>query len=153
SVGDLVIGSDGKPTEVLGVYPQGVKEIVEFTLSDGTTVRSTWDHLWTIRRKPGQWRTLTTKDIAAVLDRGGVRGIFLPLVDPVEFAAVGHGLLVYPYTLRGRVGDGGSTDMVSWRPDVESKDWVRLPNGAEFGEPSGNPTTDYNGEWCIRGIL
>src|ERR687892_927478 len=36
-VGDLVIGSDGSPTPVLGVYPQGRKEIFRVRAQDGTS--------------------------------------------------------------------------------------------------------------------
>ena len=35
SVGDLVIGSDGRPTEVLGVYPQGRKPVYRVQTQDG----------------------------------------------------------------------------------------------------------------------
>ena len=34
-VGDLVVGSDGRPTPVLGVYPQGQKPIYRVTTQDG----------------------------------------------------------------------------------------------------------------------
>lgn len=46
SVGDFVIGSNGKPTEVLGVYPQGVKDVYKLTFSDGSWTRCGLDHLW-----------------------------------------------------------------------------------------------------------
>ena len=36
-VGDLVVGSDGRPTPVLGVYPQGRKEVFRVTAQDGAS--------------------------------------------------------------------------------------------------------------------
>ncbi len=36
-VGDLVVGSDGLPTPVLGVYPQGDKEVYRVTTQDGAS--------------------------------------------------------------------------------------------------------------------
>ena len=36
-VGDLVIGSDGRPTPVLGVYPQGRKEVFRVRTQDGAS--------------------------------------------------------------------------------------------------------------------
>ena len=36
-VGDDVIGSDGRPTTVLGVYPQGKKEVCQVTVTDGAS--------------------------------------------------------------------------------------------------------------------
>ena len=45
-VGDTVIGANGEPTKVLGVFPQGNKEVVSITFSDGTFARCGWEHLW-----------------------------------------------------------------------------------------------------------
>lgn len=47
-VGDLVWGSDGNPTEVLGVFPQGREAVVKVTFSDGQEVRCSRNHLWTV---------------------------------------------------------------------------------------------------------
>ncbi len=48
-VGDLVIGSNGEPTPVLGVYPQGEKDIYRVTAQDGASTLATADHLWAVR--------------------------------------------------------------------------------------------------------
>lgn len=45
-VGDFVIGSDGLPTCVTGVFPQGVKRQWRVTLSDGAWTRAGDEHLW-----------------------------------------------------------------------------------------------------------
>lgn len=47
-VGDYVIGSNGEPTEVLGVYPQGIRDIYEITFSDGRKVKCDKEHLWSV---------------------------------------------------------------------------------------------------------
>src|SRR3954464_13240781 len=47
-VGDLVIGSDGTPTPVLGVYPQGRKAIFEVRTQDGAATRCCGEHLWQV---------------------------------------------------------------------------------------------------------
>lgn len=46
--GDRVFGSDGKPTRVINVFPQGMKAVYEITLSDGRTVRCGLKHLWKV---------------------------------------------------------------------------------------------------------
>lgn len=46
--GDFVIGSDGKPCEILMTYPKGEMEVVKFTLDDGRSARCTKEHLWEI---------------------------------------------------------------------------------------------------------
>src|SRR5215213_10037561 len=45
-VGDLVIGSDGLPTPVLGVYPQGRRPVYAVRTQDGATTLCCAEHLW-----------------------------------------------------------------------------------------------------------
>jgi len=47
-VGDSIIGGDGKPTKVLGVYPQGKIKLYRVTLGDGRQIDCCDDHLWTV---------------------------------------------------------------------------------------------------------
>lgn len=47
-IGDSVIGSSGKPTEVVGVWPQGVQPLYSVRFSDGASVECTGDHLWQV---------------------------------------------------------------------------------------------------------
>jgi hypothetical protein len=46
--GDYVIGSDGKPIIVEGVYPQGVKDLYRVTFNDGYSVLVSKEHLFTV---------------------------------------------------------------------------------------------------------
>lgn len=46
--GDLVVGRDGKPTRVLGVYPQGEQEVAKITFNDGTHIITDLAHRWTL---------------------------------------------------------------------------------------------------------
>lgn len=110
-VGSRVIGSDGKPHEVVAVYPQGVKDIYRVTFSGGATVECTRDHLWSVAsiadRRKGITRTMT---LGEIID-GGVRYASgpakwsVPLVTPVEFDPQGD-LPVHPYLLGSLLGDG-----------------------------------------------
>gem|GEM_PF-128940 len=90
-VGDSVIGSQGKPTTVLGVYPQGKRPAYRVTFSDGVSVICDIDHLWAVntksRRSEGSpWRVLTLGQIMAEgLADGEGRRHFIPIVKPVEF--------------------------------------------------------------------
>jgi hypothetical protein len=47
-IGDKVIGSDGKPYNVIGVFPQGVKETYKITFNDGFSILSGDEHLWSV---------------------------------------------------------------------------------------------------------
>lgn len=108
-VGDLVVGRDGKPTEVLGVYPQGVKEIARVTFQDGAWVDVGWEHLWSVQnrndRGRGGWRTMTTRELTEDMRWGnGDRKWYIPMVEPVQFDPVE--LPVPPHVLGVILGDG-----------------------------------------------
>jgi len=66
-VGDYLWGKNGKPTRVLGVYPQGKLETYKITFNDKTEVICSKDHLWTIDRilrcPIKNKKTLTTEQI------------------------------------------------------------------------------------------
>lgn len=47
-VGDAIIGSNGKPFNVIGVYPQGLKDIYKITFNDGYSITTDGSHLWTV---------------------------------------------------------------------------------------------------------
>ncbi len=44
--GDLVIGSDGKSHRILGVYPQGQREVYRVEFRDGSATECCDNHLW-----------------------------------------------------------------------------------------------------------
>ena len=115
-VGDLVIGSNGEPTPVLGVYPQGEKDIYRVTAQDGSWTLCCGEHLWTVRtlddkRRDKPWRVLETKDMIGNLRAAHARRYELPLLTaPVEFPE--REVRMDPYALGLLLGDGcltGST--------------------------------------------
>jgi phosphate starvation-inducible PhoH-like protein len=108
-VGDLVVGSDGLPTPVLGVYPQGRRPVYRVTTSDGASTLACGEHLWTVRtpddRSHGRgWRVVQTQEMIGNLRRGRVYRYELPLVDPVEF--VPQDVPIDAYALGLLLGDG-----------------------------------------------
>ncbi|MEU8955310.1 PhoH family protein [Streptomyces sp. NPDC048518] len=115
-VGDLVIGSNGEPTPVLGVYPQGEKDIYRVTAQDGSWTLCCGEHLWTVRtrddkRRDKPWRVLETKDMIGNLRAAHARRYELPMLTaPVEFPE--REVPMDPYALGLLLGDGcltGST--------------------------------------------
>ncbi|MFE3148452.1 PhoH family protein [Streptomyces sp. NPDC059218] len=90
-VGDLVIGSNGEPTPVLGVYPQGEKDIYRVTAQDGSWTLCCGEHLWTVRtasdkRRDKPWRVLETKEMIGNLRAAHARRYELPMLTaPVSF--------------------------------------------------------------------
>jgi len=54
NVGDYVIGSNGKKTKIIGVYPQNIlKKMYKITFNDGYSVDCTYDHMWTVTSNNG----------------------------------------------------------------------------------------------------
>lgn len=115
-VGAQVIGSDGKPTRVLAIHPQGVQPVYRVEFNDGTFTRCNGDHLWTVRQSKIRyrksrggantevpWKTLTTREIAKTLPG---RGWQLPILAPIQGDSEGN-LLMDPYALGVFLGDGG----------------------------------------------
>jgi len=112
AVGDRVIGSDGKPKDVVAVYPQGMQDIYRVNFSSGTSTECTRDHLWSVAsaydRKVGVTRTMTLGEIVdgGITYKSGPAKWSVPLVSPVEYDATGEDLVVAPYVLGSLLGDG-----------------------------------------------
>lgn len=80
-MGDQAVSVDGKPTTVIGVFPQGVRKICRVTFNDGAVVRCDLDHLWTVTmfeataRRPygthgngGRWTVRKTSEISDTMN-------------------------------------------------------------------------------------
>ena len=50
-VGDEVIGSDGKKCNVIGVYPQGIKDLYRVTFNDNTSILVCKEHLFSVKSR------------------------------------------------------------------------------------------------------
>jgi phosphate starvation-inducible PhoH-like protein len=109
-VGDLVIGSNGLPTPVLGVYPQGRKQVFRLEAQDGASTLCCGEHLWHVftasdrrRGKPG--RVLETQDMVGRLRSAHQHRFELPLLSaPAEFPP--REVPLDPYALGLLLGDG-----------------------------------------------
>jgi phosphate starvation-inducible protein PhoH and related proteins len=126
-VGDLVCGSNGLPTPVLGVYPQGRKEVFRVRAQDGASTLCCGEHLWTVmtasdRRRGRAPRVLETKEMIGRLRTAHARRFELPLVTgPIAFAP--REIPMDPYALGLLLGDGCMT--TSTTPSFSTKDTER----------------------------
>ena len=88
-VGDLVVGSDGLPTPVLGVFPQGREEVFRVTAQDGASTLCSGEHLWAVstaadRRAGRPGRVLETRAMMGELRAAHAHRFELPLLsEPV----------------------------------------------------------------------
>jgi phosphate starvation-inducible PhoH-like protein len=109
-VGDLVIGSNGEPTPVLGVYPQGERDIYRVTAQDGASTLCCGEHLWTVRAVSGRrrdepWRVLETQEMIGDLRAAHGPRYELPLLTaPVCFPE--REVPMDPYALGLLLADG-----------------------------------------------
>jgi phosphate starvation-inducible PhoH-like protein len=108
-VGDLVIGSGGLPTPVLGVYPQGRKEVFRVRTQDGASTLCCGEHLWAVatrddRRRGKPVRVLETREMIGQLRAAHDHRFELPLVRPVELEP--QDVPMDPYALGLLLGDG-----------------------------------------------
>jgi hypothetical protein len=157
AVGDLVIGSDGKPTKVTGVFPQGMKTVYRLTFTDDTTIDCCGDHLWSVntamRKKRGSpEKVLSVKELLAIglKEKSGNLRHYIPMVKSVEFADSGR-LPLDPYVLGVLLGDGAlSGHSVTWtKPDPGIAEIVRelLPSAAQL-----NTLLEDSGLYSITGL-
>lgn len=126
-VGDLVIGADGSPTQVTGVYPRGYQPCYLVTFNDRTSTVVDSDHLWYVespsdRYKKRKGKVLATWKLASsdhiessrfpgksfntyFRDRHGNLRWSIPTCKPPQFSP-GSPLPIDPYTLGVILGDG-----------------------------------------------
>lgn len=115
-LGDFVMGEDGLPKKVVGVYPQGFKKSYQITMSDGSKTRCCDEHLWSVQtsygRSEGKFKTVSLKDIlndnlhtkCGKNRPNGKAKYSIQLADSVSFEK--KDLPIHPYLLGVLLGDG-----------------------------------------------
>lgn len=106
-VGDLVLGSDGHPRKVLGVYPQGVRPVYRIFFSDETSVRADDQHLWSVRVDNRRHAVVSTQQLLAssLKSKAGLR-FAIKYCQPARFSRAQ--LAVNPWLLGAWLGDGSA---------------------------------------------
>ena len=108
-LGQEVLVPDGGRARVVGIYPQGLREIYRVTFSDRTSVEVDGDHLWEVHNYFKAPRVLSTKDVSDLLEKGNRSkreraDIWLPKVEPVDFEE--RPVPLDPYVVGLLIGDG-----------------------------------------------
>ena len=110
-IGDYVIGGDGKQHKVIGVYPQGKKEVYEITFKDGRKTKCCKEHLWNVTTKTTRshnrgYKTIELKEILKKpIKIKNDYNFRIPTTKPVEFYN-NKKLPINPYLLGALIGDG-----------------------------------------------
>lgn len=118
-VGDYLFDRNGNPTRVLGVYPQGEREVYEITFGDKRKAKCSIDHIWTIHkdtwRDKNDFKEYTLKQILEdrwekIDHRGHKSHLFsIPCSNAVNYENDKR-LKVNPYLFGVFLGDGCCRD-------------------------------------------
>lgn len=113
--GDFLFDQDGNPTKVLGVFPQGKKEVYEITFGDGRTAKCCIDHIWSVHKDTwkdkDKFKDYTLKEILEdrwekIDARGHKSHLFsIPCSKAVKYNTTQE-LTADPYLLGVFLGDG-----------------------------------------------
>lgn len=119
-VGDTVMSVDGNPTKVLGVFPQGMRNLFRVTMDDGSSVLADGEHLWSTktrsaRKHGGVFETRSTAQIAKSLffENGPTKGLNhqIPVCEAIQHP---FSLLpIEPYLFGCWLGDGGTSGRIT----------------------------------------
>ena len=113
--GDFLFDQDGNPTKVLGVFPQGKKEVYEITFGDKRTAKCCIDHIWSVHKDTwkdkDKFKDYTLKEILEdkwekIDTRGHKTHVFsIPCSKAVKYNTTQE-LTIDPYLLGVFLGDG-----------------------------------------------
>lgn len=143
-VGDWVFSRTGAPEEVLGVFPQGERDVYRVTLGDGRTLDVSGNHLWAVvPAKRSRAEGYTVYSTETLINKGlTTRGrdgreamkYFIPMNEAVQWPEAD--LPVDPYSLGAFIANGLLTDRAALlsSDDPETVDRVGRAIGAASWE-------------------
>lgn len=135
-IGDKICDPHGSVSNVIGVYPQGKKDIYEVKFNDGSVSRCGLDHNWTVSKNNCQtnYITITLGEILKEGLRYNDRWKWkIPLTKPVYFKQTKK-LKIDPYILGCLIGNGVLTDKT---PQMPSSDKFIVKKFQDFCRTNG----------------
>jgi len=114
SLNDEVITPDGK-SKIIGIFPQGLRDVYKVIFSDGSFAESTLDHLWAVRSAKDKYykKDFKIKSLEEILDMSLTRKNtenaaqhFIPITNPIDSFQKNELLPIHPYLLGVLIGDG-----------------------------------------------
>jgi hypothetical protein len=123
NIGDSVFTEDGEVTKVIGVFPQGIREVYRLIFNDGSWIDCDKQHIWKVQTgharthkltghgNPSshfkEWTFKTTEELLSICGQGDIvpsRRFTIPTVKPIEFKS--SPVPLPPYLLGLLLGDG-----------------------------------------------
>lgn len=107
-VGDILIGRDGKPTKVIGVYPQPLKDCYKITFKDGRSQICDSSHLWSVcchRFYGNSNRVISAEELYKKMQAKRYQGrVSIPSFS--GYYGIEKNFVIPPYILGVLIGDG-----------------------------------------------
>ena len=160
--GDFVIGSNGKPTKVTNIFPQGMKDVYRVTFSDGCSVRCGLEHLWEVQTNkdqfstkkgsPPKFRVVTTR---MMIEMGVKTNAKANRFTVRAFSGMQEGLSIdYGYALGQVLGDGClSLSGLQLTCDQRNADKILSELTETLGTPTTTPNTNaHHFRWSWRDV-
>lgn len=136
--GDVVIGRDGKPTNVKEVFPHVNWDFYRITFWDGRSTLVGKEHLWQSyyvnTTESTRWQVRSTEEIKRLISMPNPR-VYIPLPEPEETTE--KDFPIHPYSLGAMLGNGHITNQGSigfTSADIETNERLvqHLPSNVEL---------------------
>ena len=109
SVGDEILGSDGKVQHVTGVFPQeGLRKVYEVVFNDGTKTRCDENHLWSVKYNDNS--VYETVSLNEILNIGLDKNFSIP--------SIGKSYIIFDI-IDNNIGNEIKSNMISLGFDVD----------------------------------
>ena len=152
AVGEQVLGADGHPHVVVGIYPQGEQDVYRVTFTDRTSIVVDGEHLWQVHTPTHKMRdaadalypagkvlsTLELIDSGVTYRAGTMENIrwYIPLIEaPLEFETPVPPLS--GYVVGALLGDGSLSHGTIKLTDNEGEVVVHMTEDLEVGGFAG----------------
>lgn len=103
--GDIICTPDGGDSTVIGLFPQGVKDVYRITFDDKTYTDATLDHLWEVSNSKSTFVATTGELLEeGLVTADGARKFKIPVMKPCKFNE--QPLSIDPYLLGVMLAEG-----------------------------------------------
>ena len=130
-VGDFVLTPKGKKTKVIGVFPQGIKDVYKMKFSNGDYVECCGEHLWKVNALYDQWngKILNTNQIKNRLKcPNGANRFNIETPKKINFRK--RKVQIDPYVMGLFLGDGSFRNCDSIRFSNSDKEILEYTNNS-----------------------
>ena len=108
---DKIFSKSGNLTNVIGIFPQGEKDIYKITFSDDSVTECCDEHLWLVKsaRDRENKKNFNVKELVDIkkdfiLKRDGRKNYSIPITEPINFSS--KEVTINPYLMGILIGDG-----------------------------------------------